>query len=420
MKLFRRLLALFMSLSTLCGMASAFDTSRDSGLLWLVNKTHSVSENYVPELVSLTGISEASDGYQLRKEAADALYTMFAAMAADGVNCNVISGYRSYEYQLQLVTQKVAKRVENGQDPDYAYQQVTMSTAPAGCSEHQLGLAIDFSAGKKSSVYFGDTAAGTWLRNHAWEYGFILRYQESKMSYTNIVAEPWHYRYIGIPHAQIIHQKGWCYEQYISYLHKHGSYSLIIDDASYDIFWTQDTSANYQNVIDISSDNDGGWIITTKTIIDPLQYVRGHWSEDSFIALQERGAVFKQRITPENAITRGEFAALCGLNPPSASHAPLTRQAAARLLADAVEDETCAHLVYTDLNAISDSAVRSVQICVASGFFPHTAGLAFRPTDQMTWAEAAMTAMQYLEYSDSHTDENKLRFTALLLPEQKR
>ena len=408
MKHLRKLLSLLLSLSILCSYAAAFDTARDSGLLKLVNKSHSLAADYVPELVELTGLSDVSNGYKLRHEAAEALYAMFAAMNAEGINCNVISGYRSYAYQLQLVNEKVAKRVANGQNRDTAYQQVTMSTAPAGCSEHQMGLAIDFSASTSSSVSFANTAAGAWLRDHAWEYGFILRYQEVKTAFTGIVSEPWHYRYVGIPHAQIVHHNGWCYEEYINYLHENGSYSLTVGEDSYDIYWTQDTSLEFRNIIDISSDNDGGWIITTGTAANPLSLVAGHWSEASFLALQERGVTFHRRVEPKRVITRAEFAELCGIEAPSDPNAALTRQEAAKLLAAALSDKTLTYLVYADLDAISGSAFQSVQMCVASGIFSHAEGISFRPADQMTWAEAATTALRYMESLDKHEESAEI------------
>ncbi len=35
---------------------------------------------------------------------------------------------------------------------------------------------------------------------------------------TGRAAEPWHYRYVGTPHAQLITDMGLCYEQYVEYL----------------------------------------------------------------------------------------------------------------------------------------------------------------------------------------------------------
>lgn len=401
MNYFKKAAALVLCLLILSSTAAAFDTSRDSGLLKLVNKSHSLSDTYVPELVELSGLPAGGDGILLRVEAADALDAMLSAMAESGIApCNVISGYRSYAYQLQLVTEKVEKRVANGQNRDTAYDQVTMSTAPAGSSEHQMGLAIDFSAGSATSVSFADTAAGAWLKENAWKYGFILRYQETKTTFTKIVSEPWHYRYVGIPHAQIIYENGWCYEEYITYLHENGSYTLTLDGETYDIFWTQDTAAEFSNILDISSDNDGGWIITTGTVADPLAMVRGHWSESSFTALMERGMSFNRRIDPQRIITRGEFADLCKLDRPTESGSALTRQAAAQLLEPALSNKTLAYLVYTDLDDINGSAFQSVQMCVASGIFSHAEGLSFRPADKMTWGEAAATVLRYLQSLD--------------------
>ena len=408
MKHARRILSLLMALSILFSTASAFDTSRDSGLLKLVNKSHTLSENYVPALTELSGLPSLGNGLLLRSEAATALQTMLTAMAAEGIPaCNVISCYRSYAYQLQLVNEKVEKRVANGQNRQTAYDQVTMSTAPAGASEHQMGLAIDFSAGTATSVSFANTSVGAWLKENAWKYGFILRYQEAKIPFTAIVSEPWHYRYVGVPHAQILFENGWCFEEYISYLHENGSYSVTLDDETYDIFWTQDTSVEYSNILDISSDNDGGWIITTGTVADPLSGVRGHWSESSFAALMERGVSFHRRIDPQRAITRGEFADLCGLNYPDDPGAPLTRQEAARLLEPVLTDKTLSYLLYADLDAISIRAFQSVQMCVSNGIFSHAEDLSFRPADQMTWGEAATTALRYLNTlpcADSETE----------------
>ena len=165
--------------------------------------------------------------------------------------------------------------------------------------------------------------------------------------------------------------------------------------------------AEFENILDISFDNDGGWIITTGTAVNPLAQVARHWSESSFLALQERGVVFNRRIDPTKAITRGEFAQLCGLDRPLDPAAPLLRQDAAKLLETALCDKTLTYLVFTDLDSISGSAFQSVQMCVASGIFSHAEGIAFRPTDQMTWAEAATTALRYMQSCDAHADESE-------------
>ena len=87
-----------------------------------------------------------------------------------------------------------------------------MSARP-GHSEHQLGTAIDFrSADDPTPPWelddFADTAAGGWLHDHAWEYGFVLSYPKGEAAETCYAYEPWHYRYVGRDVAAAIHASG--------------------------------------------------------------------------------------------------------------------------------------------------------------------------------------------------------------------
>lgn len=66
--------------------------------------------------------------------------------------------------------------------------------AAPGTSEHQLGIAVDINADKTKST---NDEVYTWLAEHAWEYGFILRYPKDKENVTGTGYEPWHYRYVG-------------------------------------------------------------------------------------------------------------------------------------------------------------------------------------------------------------------------------
>ncbi len=44
---------------------------------------------------------------------------------------------------------------------------------------------------------FGNSAAGTWIREHAHEYGYIVSYPEGSEAVTGYFYEPWHIRYVG-------------------------------------------------------------------------------------------------------------------------------------------------------------------------------------------------------------------------------
>ena len=96
--------------------------------------------------------------------------------------------------------------------------------APPRQSEHNAGLAIDVVSRDYDQVYgdlmheFEDFPAFTWLSEHCAEFGFILRYPEDKQEITGITYEPWHYRYVGVEHAQKMQELDLCLEEYWDYL----------------------------------------------------------------------------------------------------------------------------------------------------------------------------------------------------------
>jgi LAS superfamily LD-carboxypeptidase LdcB len=93
------------------------------------------------------------------------------------------------------------------------YDQALVSSARPGHSEHQLGLAIDFttSHGEDPWLYRDfarETSAGKWLAANAWRYGFIMSYPLGKLAKTCYAYEPWHYRYVGVEEAAAVHDSG--------------------------------------------------------------------------------------------------------------------------------------------------------------------------------------------------------------------
>ena len=77
--------------------------------------------------------------------------------------------------------------------------------------EHQTGLAIDFYTEDSSK----NEVMWKWLEQHAFEFGFILRYPKGKEEITQHSYLPWHYRYVGVLPARIIQEEGLCLEEYI-------------------------------------------------------------------------------------------------------------------------------------------------------------------------------------------------------------
>lgn len=132
-----------------------------------------------------------------------ALNELQAAASIEGYSMQMISGYRSYDYQVDLYNSYVAR---DGQAAADRY------SARPGYSEHQSGLCFD--VGDIDNDY-GTTPAGKWLAAHAHEYGFIIRFPEGKEDITGYMYEPWHIRYVGKEVASEIYQRGITLEEYL-------------------------------------------------------------------------------------------------------------------------------------------------------------------------------------------------------------
>lgn len=155
------------------------------------NKKNPIGESYAP-----TDLVSVGNGQQLRSEASNSLDMMSSAAGAEGVVLTPQSGYRSYSYQKTLYEGYVKNEGQEKAD--------TYSARP-GYSEHQTGLALDFSPIDDT---FDDTNAYKWLVKNAYKYGWILRYPSDKASTTGYMYEPWHWRYVGITVANDMRNKG--------------------------------------------------------------------------------------------------------------------------------------------------------------------------------------------------------------------
>ncbi len=47
-------------------------------------------------------------------------------------------------------------------------------------------------------------------------YEFVLRYPKDKVHITHVPYKPYHYRYVGINHAQKMRKQNLCLEEYLS------------------------------------------------------------------------------------------------------------------------------------------------------------------------------------------------------------
>lgn len=184
---------------------SSVDPISEINPLILVN-----SENAFPDNVNLNLVS--FNGYQVADTIYNDLARMYNAALNDNITLKINNAYRSKDEQNQIFESKMNAYENEGYTKEKAYEQTTLTVQVPGYSEHETGLAIDFS---NEGHYDENEKMWEWLKNNAYKYGFILRYPEDKYEITKIDYEPWHYRYVGKKAAKDITNKNLTLEEYL-------------------------------------------------------------------------------------------------------------------------------------------------------------------------------------------------------------
>ena len=179
-----------------------------NGLLILVNAEHPIQHMERPILAPAVPGSDIL----LDTRAAAMLSGLISRIGAAG-EIVPVSGWRSEAEQSEIWDGSMR---ESGEEFTRKY------VALPGCSEHQTGLAIDLALRADNIDFIRpefpyDGVCGRF-RALAADYGFVERYQSGKEGVTGIAAEPWHFRYVGRPHARIMCEMGLCLEEYVEYL----------------------------------------------------------------------------------------------------------------------------------------------------------------------------------------------------------
>lgn len=405
-----------------------FDINKNSDLMILVSHDYPVGEEYKPLNTQLVaeGMTSQKSGMVLRKEMCTALFEMAADAKEEGLHFVAISGYRDYAYQDMLFKRQLATQKGYGLSDSGAYSAAKRINELPGASEHQTGLSLDITTGEGLEQSFGDTKGGKWLAENCYDYGFIIRYPRDKLSKTEIIYEPWHIRYVGKAHAKYMKENNLCLEEYVELLQKEGHIEVEANaEEKYEIYYTKDTSEEYEDIIDISRDNMGGYIITTQTPTrDPYEDVIGHWAE-SYI----REIVPKKYapMNPESKISRGAFYSLlpvdsfekteeyhdyyedvyptdfyyngvknayeAGLLTEKDSklkpHEMITRQEILAVFARMFPQDRIARISYTDTDKISGWVFQDIQKLAALGAPIVLDGNKIKPDSQVTLAEGA-------------------------------
>lgn len=246
-----------------------------AGDLILVNTDTAYVEENPTEIVSI--YDHKTDNYHvsgtetsLRQPALDALNQMLDAfyVATGHQDMIVISGYRTTQQQQELYDADLAETGE----------QTSTRVALPGHSEHESGYALDFSLYTDGVQYdYDGTGEYAWINENCAHYGYVLRYAEDKQETTGIQAEPWHYRYVGQPHATYMMENNVCLEEYLTLLKNYTADEPLSitnwDGEIYQVYYVSaDTSTDSTYVMvppdakyTISGNNSDGFIVTVDT-----------------------------------------------------------------------------------------------------------------------------------------------------------
>lgn len=243
------------------------------GDLILVNNEHPYQFPEEEELVSVYANKSGSYSVKdqtvlLREEAMGPLNRMLDDFHAETLEnyLMVISGYRTQEHQQTLLDQRTQQE---------GAQEASGWVAAPGGSEHHTGLVLDFAlydGAKDQMLDYTGEGDYAWLGENCIDYGFIIRYEEEKSDITGIEYEPWHFRYVGAPHAALMREKGLCLEEYVEYLKEFpfsGEHLKTRQgDTDYEIYYVPAEETDTQipvpegDTYRISGNNVDGFIVT--------------------------------------------------------------------------------------------------------------------------------------------------------------
>lgn len=122
---------------------------------------------------------------RLTPSAAAKWQQMVEAAAGAGIRLLIVSGYRSYEYQAELIRKKMTA----GQ----SIEEILRVSAAPGFSQHHTGGAVDIATpgSRPLTEEFETSDAFAWLTEQAAAYGFSMTYPRDNDF--GFVFEPWHW-----------------------------------------------------------------------------------------------------------------------------------------------------------------------------------------------------------------------------------
>jgi hypothetical protein len=157
-----------------------------SNFTTIVNDNYYIGTYEPKELLLTLDVPRVRYSMYLQKDAYSAMVKMYQAIKEEHTGFLLFNAYSNYE----------------------SYED------KAGYSEEQLGLTITVAKSEIAYNQFGETDISQWLEEHAYEYGFVLRYPKHKASVTNHAYDAHIYRYVGKSLAKTLHDSSLTLEEF--------------------------------------------------------------------------------------------------------------------------------------------------------------------------------------------------------------
>ncbi|MCL2570902.1 MAG: M15 family metallopeptidase [Defluviitaleaceae bacterium] len=195
-------------------LLTTVDNSQLPWYLKLVNRYNFLDYYFHPQLMAIGG------GHYFDARAYRSLLDMLESARSEGLSPIVASSFRSVSRQTTLFNNRIQRFIDDGYEEDDAFEAARRIVAYPGTSEHNLGLAVDIVALSYQNLTENqaNTPEGIWLAQNSYRYGFVLRYPEDKQHITNIIFEPWHFRYVGRDAAAEMFYRNLVLEEFVSEL----------------------------------------------------------------------------------------------------------------------------------------------------------------------------------------------------------
>lgn len=141
----------------------------------------------IAEARNLSPVGLGTDGRDklLTPGAARAWRALRADATHDGIDLQLVSAFRSVEFQTTLIRAKLQRGM--------ALAEVLRINAPPGYSEHHSGRAVDVGTTDCAALdeAFEATACFGWLDRNAMRFGFSMSYPRGNPQ--GFLYEPWHW-----------------------------------------------------------------------------------------------------------------------------------------------------------------------------------------------------------------------------------